>query len=219
MGTVASENSKHVFIVANGSWGTMKSKPMNLLFGVLTLVAIVTIAPHAFAATAQVVMSPGAGSSASADCIAAKNCFDPSVVNIAPGDTVTWTNNDKVGHTTTSGQPTDNTTGTVWDSSLVKAGGTYSFTFQNAGTYNYFCMVHPWMTGEVIVGGATTSGGTTTGNATSGNMTGMSGNMTGMNNSTNATTPEFGPVASLVLVFAIVGVVIMSARTRGFLKL
>ena len=185
----------------------MKSKPIGALFGVLTLVAIVTIAPHAFAATANVVMSPGAGADQS--CVAAKNCFSPNVINIAPGDTVTWANNDKVGHTTTSGHPSDNQTGTVWDSSLVKAGSTYSFTFQNAGTYDYFCMVHPWMTGQIIVGG------TTTGNGATGNTT-MSGNMT---MSGNQTVPEFGPVASLVLIFAIVGVVIMSSRARGFLKL
>jgi plastocyanin len=177
----------------------MKSKPIGTLFGVLTLVAIVTMAPQAFAATTQVQMSKGAGADQS--CVAAKNCFDPAVVNIAVGDTVTWTNSDTVSHTTTSGQPSDNTTGTVWDSSLVKPGGTYSFTFQTAGDYKYFCMVHPWMTGEVIVGGAASSG--TTGGTTSG----------------NSTVPEFGPVASLVLVFAVVGVVIMSARTRGFLKL
>jgi predicted secreted protein with PEFG-CTERM motif len=77
-------------------------------------------------------------------------------VNIAVGDTVTWANNDKVGHTATSGKPSDNQTDTVWDSSLVKAGGTYSFTFKNAGEYYYFCMVHPWMIGEVVVGGSTT---------------------------------------------------------------
>jgi plastocyanin len=173
----------------------MKSKPIGI-FGVLTLVAILGIAPHAFAATTQVVMSPGAGSDQT--CVAAKNCFSPNLINIAPGDTVTWTNNDKVGHTTTSGQPTDNTTGTVWDSSLVAAGKSYSFTFQNAGDYKYFCMVHPWMTGEVVVGG------------TPSNVTPPP---------SNQTVPEFGPVASLVLVFAVVGVVIMSARTRGFLKL
>ncbi len=100
--------------------------------------------------TNLVVMSPGAGSDQS--CVAAQNCFSPSVIQVAVGTTVTWQNNDKVGHTTTSGNPTDNTTGTIWDSSLVNAGKTYSFTFQNAGDYKYFCMVHPWMTGEVIVG-------------------------------------------------------------------
>ena len=196
----------------------MKSKPIGVLFGVLTLVAILGIAPHAFAATTQVSMSPGAGSDQS--CVAANNCFDPNVVNIAPGDTVTWTNNDKVGHTTTSGQPSDNQTGTVWDSSLVAAGKSYSFTFQNAGDYKYFCMVHPWMTGEIVVGGAAPSGGTTTGTTTPtpGNQSGipLGGPYTAPN---NPAVPEFGPVASLVLVFAVVGVVIMGARTRGFLKL
>jgi plastocyanin len=179
----------------------MTSKPISVLFGILTLVAIIAIAPSAFAATAQVVMSLGSGSGQ--DCVAAKNCFNPSTVNISPGDTVTWANNDKVGHTATSGKPSDNVTGTVWDSSLIKAGGTYSFTFQNAGDYKYFCMVHPWMTGEVMVGAASATTAPTTTNATSG----------------NNTVPEFGPVASLVLVLAIVGVVVMSAKTRGFLKL
>jgi hypothetical protein len=81
------------------------------------------------------------------------------------------------------------------------------------------------MTGQIIVGAAATSGGTTTGSTTSsGNTPGMSGNMKGMSEnmsstSGNQTVPEFGPIASLVLVFAVVGVVIMSARTRGFLKL
>jgi plastocyanin len=117
----------------------------------LILVAILGISPQAFAANTNIVMSPGAGSDQS--CVAANDCFSPNIVNIAVGDSVTWTNNDKVGHTTTSGQPSDNQTGTVWDSSLVKAGGTYFFRFQNAGDYHYFCMVHPWMTGEIVVGG------------------------------------------------------------------
>ena len=191
----------------------MKSKPIGI-FGVLTLVAILGIAPHAFAATATVNITPG--DSANQNCVAAKNCFDPMVLNISPGDTVTWTNSDTAGHTATSGQPTDNVTGTVWDSSLIKAGGTYTTpasTFQTAGTYNYFCQVHPWMTGEIIVGGATSQ------------TPPVSGNQSGIplgapyTAPSNQTVPEFGPVASLVLVFAVVGVVIVSMRTRGFLKL
>jgi plastocyanin len=121
-----------------------------ILFASILGLGILAILPSAFAATANVVMSPGAGADQS--CVAAKSCFSPNVINIAPGDTVTWYNNDKVGHTTTSGHPSDNQTGTIWDSSVVKAGSAYSFTFQNVGTYDYFCMVHPWMTGEIIVG-------------------------------------------------------------------
>jgi len=195
----------------------MKSKPMGALLGVLALVAIIAIAPQAFAATAQVTISKGA--SVTNGTCSATSCFDPNVINVNVGDTVTWTNADTVGHTATSGKPTDNQTGTVWDSSLIKAGGSYtSPAFTTAGTYNYFCMVHPWMTAQVIVGaGSATSSPTTTAPSGS-NMTGM--NMTG--NSTmsgNQTVPEFGPVASLVLVIAIISVIAFTAKTRGLPKL
>ena len=40
----------------------------------------------------------------------------------------------------------------VFDSSLIMAGQSYSFTFDTAGTYPYHCMVHPWMQGTIIVG-------------------------------------------------------------------
>ena len=135
------------------------------------------------------------------------NCFNPQDVNVNVGDTVTWTNSDTVGHTATSGKPADNQTGTVFDSSLIAAGKSYtSPAFSTAGTYDYFCQVHPWMTGEVIVGAA----GSTSQSNSGSTGTGMSGNQT---------VPEFGPVASLVLVFAIVSVVLFTSKTRGFLKL
>ncbi|MGI0006486.1 MAG: cupredoxin domain-containing protein, partial [Nitrosotalea sp.] len=83
---------------------------------------------------------------------------------------------------------------------LIKIGGTYQFTFANAGTYNYFCTVHPWMVGQVIVGAASTTPDTTT---TPG----------------NAAVPEFGPVASIVLAIAVMSMVVFAAKTRGIPKL
>jgi hypothetical protein len=75
-------------------------------------------------------------------------------LTVALGTTVTWKNTDTAGHYVTSGQPSDNTSGTVFDSgNLIKPGNSYQFTFQNSGTYNYHCSVHPWMTGQVIVNG------------------------------------------------------------------
>jgi plastocyanin len=92
------------------------------------------------------------GSASNQDC--APNCFIPSTIAISTGDTVTWVNTDTAAHTATGGTPANGASG-VWDSSLMMAGGTsFSHTFDTAGTYPYLCMVHPWMTGTVIVTGA-----------------------------------------------------------------
>ncbi|MDE1861795.1 MAG: PEFG-CTERM sorting domain-containing protein [Thaumarchaeota archaeon] len=196
----------------------MKSKPIGALFGVLALVAVIAVAQPAYAANVQVTISSGASNTKGA--CTSTDCFNPQVVNVNVGDTVTWTNADTVGHTATSGKPSDNQTGTVFDSSLISAGKSYTTpAFTTAGTYSYFCQVHPWMTGEIIVGAA---GATSPATTSSSNMTGTS-NMTTSNmttsNASSQAVPEFGPVASLVLVLAIISVVIFTSKTRGFLKL
>jgi len=84
-------------------------------------------------------------------CEETNECFIPGVVNIAIGGTVTWVNDDTAAHTSTSGSAADGPDGN-WDSSLVMVGQSFSHTFDEAGDYPYFCMVHPWMTGMVIVG-------------------------------------------------------------------
>jgi len=70
--------------------------------------------------------------------------FAPATLTVAPGTTVTWTNQGPTVHTATSD------TG-VWDSHTLKAGGTFSFTFKQAGTYSYHCSIHPRMTAQIIV--------------------------------------------------------------------
>ncbi|MCA9828188.1 MAG: amicyanin [Nitrosopumilus sp.] len=78
------------------------------------------------------------------------SCYVPYSLEIRVGDTVIWRNNDSAAHTVTSGNISDGTDG-VFDSGLFMAGTTFEFTFDKAATYDYFCMVHPWMTGKVIV--------------------------------------------------------------------
>ena len=78
------------------------------------------------------------------------DCFLPNTVTIAKGGTVSFVNSDTAPHTSTSGTAADGPDG-VWDSSLVMAGASYDVTLNSSGTYNYFCMVHPWMQGTVIV--------------------------------------------------------------------
>ncbi len=182
---------------------TMKSKPFGALFGLLALVAILGVAP-AFGQTAnEIDMTKGAGAAATADCVAANNCFSPGALSVTPGTTVTWKNTDTVSHYVTSGQPADNTTGTVFDSgNLIKPGGTYQFTFANAGTFNYFCTVHPWMVGQVIVAASTTTNSNNTG--TSGeNMGGMTMLTSKASDATTVTISTDGPVSGQPLSLAI----------------
>ena len=95
----------------------------------------------------QVDIAVGSGAPG---CEETNECYLPYSITIFVGDTVQWNNIDTAAHTVTSGSMTDGTTG-VFDSSLFMAGGSFEFTFEDAGTYDYFCMVHPWMTGQVIV--------------------------------------------------------------------
>ncbi|MGB0855805.1 MAG: PEFG-CTERM sorting domain-containing protein, partial [Nitrosopumilus sp.] len=67
------------------------------------------------------------------------------------GETVTWSNDDTAAHTVTSGSAAGGADG-VFDSGLFTAGTTFSQTFEEEGTFDYFCMVHPWMVGSVTVG-------------------------------------------------------------------
>ena len=80
------------------------------------------------------------------------NCFIPSKVTISSGGQVTFVNNyeDIADHTTTSGSAADGPDG-VWDSSLMYPGDSYTTPKLSSGEYPYFCMIHPWMTGVIIV--------------------------------------------------------------------
>jgi plastocyanin len=78
--------------------------------------------------------------------------FVPSSLSISAGTTVTWTNNDMVTHTVTS-------TPSLFDSGAVAPGGTFTYTFINAGTYSYYCKIHTHMTGKVVTATAMTMPG------------------------------------------------------------
>ena len=88
--------------------------------------------------------------SAAPGCEETNSCYVPYEVKIATGGTVTWSNDDSAAHTVTAGHMPEGPSG-VFDSSLFMAGNTFSHTFEKSGEYPYFCMVHPWMTGTVIV--------------------------------------------------------------------
>ncbi len=70
--------------------------------------------------------------------------FGPETLTIAVGTTVTWTNRDDIPHTVVS-------TDGVFKSKVLDTDEKFSFNFSKAGTYPYFCSIHPKMTGKVIV--------------------------------------------------------------------
>jgi len=77
-------------------------------------------------------------------------CYSPSTATISAGGTVTFSNTDMAPHTSTSGTAANGPDG-IFDTSLIMANASFDVTLDDAGTYPYFCMVHPWMEGTVIV--------------------------------------------------------------------
>lgn len=75
--------------------------------------------------------------------------FSPSNLEVDVGTTVTWKNESDLTHTVTSGSNRDHD-GT-FDSGNVAPGGTFSYTFSQVGTFDYFCVPHPGMDGTVTV--------------------------------------------------------------------
>jgi plastocyanin len=72
--------------------------------------------------------------------------FGPGTITVAVGTTVTWTNRDDIPHTVVSADDAK-----TFKSKVMDTDEKFSFTFTKAGTYTYFCSVHPKMTGTVVV--------------------------------------------------------------------
>ena len=115
------------------------------------------VSPQAFADHDEVTIENAAGSS-TPGCEETDNCFIPSVVTIKADTEVTWVNTDNAAHTATSVDD-DGLPDGYWDSSLMMVDGSYTMSFEDfePGTYDYFCMVHPWMQGTIIVEDGTSS--------------------------------------------------------------
>jgi uncharacterized protein YjbI with pentapeptide repeats/plastocyanin len=77
-------------------------------------------------------------------------CYLPSTLVKEIGLSVIWANNDTSPHTVTSGSPGDGPSG-YFDSGLMMGDDSFEFPFEEEGTFDYFCMVHPWMSGTVII--------------------------------------------------------------------
>ena len=82
-------------------------------------------------------------------CEATNECYLPYSLEVLIGDTVSWSNDDSAAHTVTSGAPND--PDGIFDSGMMIVNQSWEFTFNDSGEYDYYCILHPWMTGEIIV--------------------------------------------------------------------
>ena len=74
--------------------------------------------------------------------------FDPPRLVVKSGTTVTWQNNDDIPHTVVA-------SGKAFRSKTLDTDDKYAFTFTTPGSYEYFCSLHPHMTGSIVVEAAT----------------------------------------------------------------
>jgi plastocyanin len=87
----------------------------------------------------------------SSGCETDNSCYVQSVMVIPVSSTVTWFNDDSIAHTVTSGKITDDYVGGSFNSGIIPPGGSYYHMFGKSGTYEYFSVLQPWMTGTIIV--------------------------------------------------------------------
>ncbi len=70
--------------------------------------------------------------------------FKPAEITVPVGSTITWYNKDSATHTVTAQDK-------IFDSGSLSSGGTFSYTFEQKGTFEYYCILHPYMKGKVVV--------------------------------------------------------------------
>ena len=124
---------------------------MKIIF-ILTSVLLIPFVTNAFAQTSYDINIPTGAASPDAPYFwqSEKDGSTTGIIEVLVGDTVVWKNADTATHTVTSIADTGET-GVLFDSGLFAPGKSFPHTFTEVGDYHYFCVVHPWMEGAVIV--------------------------------------------------------------------
>lgn len=123
-----------------------------------TLLALIT----ASCGGGERIETGGGGEAGTAAITVVDFAYDPAALEVTPGTTVTWTNEDDILHTVTSGKgPEQGVPGVsedevaqpdgLFEGSLEDRGAAFSFTFTEVGTFVYHCAIHAGMKGEVVV--------------------------------------------------------------------
>jgi len=114
-----------------------------LLTALLAAAALPAATPAASARHAK-TSAPAKNTPAAPTVHISNFTFSPQVLKIRAGQTVTWVNDDDIPHNVTAVDKS-------FKSKVLDTGESFSFTFPRAGTYAYFCGLHPHMTGSVVV--------------------------------------------------------------------
>ena len=126
----------------------MKTKAICSFFVLFAIIAgIGATTPAAFA---EVTIEPVEGSGAPGCEETSEGCWIPNTLTVDVGEVVIFSNTDSAAHTFTAGTAEDGPSG-EFDTSLLMVDQTFEYTADTAGEIPYFCMVHPWMQGLIIV--------------------------------------------------------------------
>jgi amicyanin len=110
--------------------------------------SVVAAVLGAAVATASAIVLPGRADDAPHAVTIDNFTFNPQRLTVKAGSTVTWTNKDDIPHAIAS-------VSALFRSKALDTDDHYSFTFSTPGTYQYFCSLHPHMTGTIVVEAAT----------------------------------------------------------------
>ena len=111
----------------------------------ISVIVITSQSGPVFAETEVII----AGGSSVPGCEETNQCFLPATVTVEVGDSVVWYNYDSAAHTVTTGTVSGGPDGFL--NVFLQVNDALDARFPNSGTFDYFCMVHPWMTGKVVV--------------------------------------------------------------------
>ena len=120
-----------------------------------TIVSIISITPNIFADHPEVIIEPVAGSGSPGCEQTAEGCYIPSTATVDVGGVIIFSNTDNVAHTFTAGTMSDGPSG-EFDTGLLMMDTMYEHSPDKAGEIPYYCIVHPWMVGTIIVQGEAT---------------------------------------------------------------
>lgn len=118
---------------------------------IFTLIGIFSLSTiqNSFAEEESIKVSIPKGASV-LGCEVDSRCFIPDPISVNVDDVVSWTNRDSVTHIVASGLPKDGEDGIIY-SGLMQPDEVFAFSFDESGIFPYFCTIHPWMEGLIVV--------------------------------------------------------------------